>query len=111
MKRQIKIITLSRDPFTNAYIKERLKDDPTFFFCETPSPDVDAFIVERPLLTPSEQEVLQALANLGTIEDVSKQLNYHPSTVKRKLSRVYEKLKVKSAPQAVAVAMRLGLIK
>ena len=111
MKRQIKIAILTRDPFTSAYIKDCLKDDPIFSFCEISSPDIDAFIVQEPLLTETEQKLLQALADFGTIDAVSKQLRYHRSTVKRKLCRIYKKLKVKTAPQAVAVAMRLGLIK
>lgn len=111
MKRQIRIAILTRDPFTKAYIKDKLRDDPIFHFCETYSSDVDASILEQPLLSPAEQEILQALADLGTIEAISKSLQYHPSTVKRKLCGVYKKLKVKNGPQAVAVAMRLGLIK
>ena len=111
MKRQIKISIITRDPFVKAYIKDKLRDDPTFRFCETHLHDVDASVLENPLLTPTEQKVLQTLADLGTIEAVAKQLLYHPSTVKRKLCTIYKKLKVKNSPQAVAVAMRLGLIK
>jgi len=48
---------------------------------------------------------------LGSIDAVAEKLLYHRSSVKRKLCRIYGKLRVKSAPQAVAVAMRLGLIK
>jgi len=111
MGRQIKVTILARDEFVKAYIKDRLRDDPNLSFCDTPSPDADVFIVEQPLLTQTEQKILQAIAELGSIEAVAEKLLYHRSTVKRKLCRIYGKLRVKSAPQAVAVAMRLGLIK
>ncbi|MFN3422953.1 MAG: helix-turn-helix transcriptional regulator [Armatimonadota bacterium] len=88
-----------------------MRNAPNISFCDTSTLNADAFIVEQSLLTPTEQKVLQALAELGSIDDVSKNLRYHSSTVKRKLCRIYKKLKVKSAPQAVAVGMRLGLIK
>jgi len=111
MKRKIKVSILTRDPFTSAYIKDRLRDDPIFTFCEATSPDVNAFIVEQPLLTPTQQKILQALADFGSVKTIAKQLNYHPATVRRHLCRIYERLKVKNAPQAVAVGIRLRLIK
>ena len=111
MKRQIKVVILMRNLFKEAYIRELLRRDPNISFCDTSSLDADAFVVEDSLLTPTEQKVLQALAELGSIDEVSKHLHYHRSTVKRKLSGIYKKLKVKSAPQAVAIGMKLRLIK
>ena len=111
MKRQIKVVILMRDPFKEAYIRDLLKREPNISFCDTSSLDADVFIVESSLLNPTEQKVLQALAELGTIDEVSKHLHYHRSTVKRKPSRIYKKLKVKSAPQAIAIGVKLKLIK
>ncbi len=108
-KRKFTVVTLCRDPFAEAFARQNLPED-IFAVKEAPSFDTDIFIVEDPLLTPTEQKILQALAKLGTIKAVAEHLHYCPSTVKRYLCRVYRKLKVKSAPQATALAVRLGLI-
>jgi len=75
-----------------------------------PRHDADAVIVEVTLLTPAERETLQALAQLGSYSQVAKATNCSITTVKRRLAPIYEKLKVKSAPQAVAIAICYGLI-
>jgi DNA-binding CsgD family transcriptional regulator len=54
-------------------------------FSENPSHEIDAFVFEQDILTPTEQKILQAIAELGTIEAVSGRLNYHRATVRRYL--------------------------
>jgi DNA-binding CsgD family transcriptional regulator len=84
---------------------------PEFFSVkEPPAPDADLVIVEEGLLTPTEQKILHALVELGTLKAVAEHLHYHPATVKRYLRSICRKLKVKTAPQATALAVRLGLI-
>lgn len=66
--------------------------------------------MEEGLLTPTEQKILRALVELGTLKAVAENLHYHPTTVKRCLRKVCRKLKVKTALQATFLAARLGLI-
>ncbi len=98
-----------RNPLATSLIKQVLP--PEFFIVkEPPSLDADLFIVEEGLLTPTEQKILHALVELGTLKAVAEHLHYHPATVKRYLRSICRKLKVKTAPQATALAVRLGLI-
>lgn len=83
-----------------------------FQFVFTDSVDeADVILVEEGLLTQTEQKIVNALAKYGSISDVAQALFYHPTTVKRCLSRIYQKLKVKSASQAICVLFRLGFLK
>lgn len=108
-RRQFVAIVLCLDPVAEALIRQVL---PSEFFCvkEKPSFDADLFIVEEGLLTLTEQKILSALVELGTLKAVAEHLHYHPVTVKRCLRSICKKLKVKTAPQATALATRLGLI-
>jgi DNA-binding NarL/FixJ family response regulator len=111
MKRKIRVCILASNPFIEAYIKSKFSHDHLVTFSENPSHEIDAFVFEQDILTPTEQKILQAIAELGTIEAVSGSLNYHRATVKRYLCRVYKKLKVKSSAQATYLAFKLGLIR
>ncbi len=71
----------------------------------------DTAIFQTNLLTPAEKKILQALSQFGSIAKVAEATNYSHGTVKVYLSRIYRKLKVKTAPQAIAVALSLGLIR
>ncbi|MFA0754507.1 MAG: hypothetical protein IMHGJWDQ_002294 [Candidatus Fervidibacter sp.] len=99
-----------RDPRLALKLREALESIPEITLCNPPRHDADAVIVELPLLTPAERETLQALAQLGSYSQVAKATNCSITTVKRRLAQIYEKLKVKSVPQAVAIAICYGLI-
>lgn len=62
-------------------------------------------------LTPREQEVLQYTAEGKCISEIAEALFLGERTVKRHLSGLYAKLGVHKAPQAVAEAMRRGLLR
>lgn len=107
--RQFAVVICCNDSACESLIKRLLPSE--FFVIRQPSSlDADLFIVEEGLLTPKEQKILRALVELGTIKAVSEHLCYHPATVKRCLCNIYKKLRVKTAPQATALATRLGLI-
>lgn len=110
-KRKIKVAVLALTPLNEAFLKSLLSKSPLIVFDEQPSSKTDAFVIEHPLLTKTEQKILQAMVDLGKIEAVAAKLEHHPVTVRRYLCRIYGKLKVKSAPQAVALAIRLRLIR
>ncbi|MDT7971443.1 MAG: LuxR C-terminal-related transcriptional regulator [Armatimonadota bacterium] len=108
-EQQLTVVIFCRNPLATSLIKQVLP--PEFFSVkEPPAPDADLVIVEEGLLTPTEQKILHALVELGTLKAVAEHLHYNPTTIKRYLCRIYKKLKVKTAPQATALAVRLGLI-
>jgi DNA-binding NarL/FixJ family response regulator len=61
-------------------------------------------------LTPREQEVLQLLSSGLTQQQIAKQLVISPSTVASHIEHVLEKLGVHSRAQAVALALRSGIV-
>ncbi len=107
--RQFAVVICCDDPLCESLIKQCLPSE-FFIVRQPPLLGADLFIVEEGLLTPTEQKVLRALVELGTPKAVSEHLRCHPTTVKRCLCSAYRKLKVKTAPQATALAVRLGLI-
>jgi DNA-binding NarL/FixJ family response regulator len=66
--------------------------------------------LERQLLTPHELEVLRMVAAGATNREVAEQLFVSADTVKSHLETIYRKLEVTDRAQAVAVAMRKGLL-
>jgi DNA-binding NarL/FixJ family response regulator len=61
-------------------------------------------------LTPREQEVLQLLSSGLTQQQIAKQLVISPSTVASHIEHILEKLGVHSRAQAVALALRSGIV-
>lgn len=62
-------------------------------------------------LTTREVEVLQALANGASTCDVARSLFISHKTVKNHIAHIYAKLGVSSRTQAVAAAVRLGIVR
>ena len=62
-------------------------------------------------LTTREVEVLQALANGASTGDVARSLFISHKTVKNHLAHIYAKLGASSRTQAVAAAVRLGIVR
>ena len=62
-------------------------------------------------LTTREVEVLQALANGASTGDVARSLFISHKTVKNHLAHIYAKLGTSSRTQAVAAAVRLGIVR
>ena len=67
-------------------------------------------VVERPILTPREREVLVLTADGLTAPEIAKQLELGVATVRSHLQNVYEKLGVSDRAAAVAQAIRTGLL-
>lgn len=61
-------------------------------------------------LTVTEVRTLEMLRDGATNPDIARAMSVSPNTVKSRLSRIYEKLSVTSRTQAVAEALRRGLI-
>lgn len=67
-------------------------------------------VVERPILTPREQQVLTLTADGLTAPEIAKRLQLGAATVRSHLQNMYEKLGVSDRAAAVAAAMRAGLL-
>jgi two-component system, NarL family, nitrate/nitrite response regulator NarL len=67
-------------------------------------------VVERPILTPREKEVLVLTADGLTAPEIAKRLQLGVATVRSHLQNLYEKLGVSDRAAAVAAAMRAGLL-
>ena len=68
---------------------------------------------EAPATTPlskREREILQMVANGSTTKEVARDLGISPHTVKTHLERIFEKLGANDRAQAVAIAIRTGLV-
>jgi two-component system nitrate/nitrite response regulator NarL len=67
-------------------------------------------VVERPILTPREKEVLVLTADGLTAPEIADRLQLGVATVRSHLQNLYEKLGVSDRAAAVAAAMRAGLL-
>ena len=63
-----------------------------------------------PPLSKREREILQRVANGATTRQVATDLGISPHTVKTHLERIFEKLEANDRAQAVAIAIRTGLV-
>jgi len=61
-------------------------------------------------LSKREREILQKVANGATTKEVAHDLGISPHTVKTHLERIFEKLGANDRAQAVAIAIRTGLV-
>ena len=61
-------------------------------------------------LSKREREILQMVANGSTTKEVARDLGISPHTVKTHLERIFEKLGANDRAQAVAIAIRTGLV-
>ncbi len=74
-------------------------------------------VTERPLTTPlgtpmriTDQELLRCLADGLNNKEISANMKWSPGTVKKHIQRLFELLEVSDRTQAVATALRTGLI-
>lgn len=63
-----------------------------------------------PPLSKREREILQKVADGGTTRQVASDLGISPHTVKTHLERIFEKLGANDRAQAVAIAIRTGIV-
>jgi DNA-binding NarL/FixJ family response regulator len=64
---------------------------------------------EEPL-SPRETQILQMVAYGSTTKEVASKLTISPHTVKTHLERIFEKLRANDRAEAVAIALRRGLV-
>jgi two-component system, NarL family, response regulator DegU len=61
-------------------------------------------------LSKREREILQRVADGATTKQVATDLGISPHTVKTHLERIFEKLGANDRAQAVAIAIRMGVV-
>jgi DNA-binding NarL/FixJ family response regulator len=61
-------------------------------------------------LSKREREILQKVADGSTTRQVASELGISPHTVKTHLERIFEKLSANDRAQAVAIAIRTGIV-
>ncbi len=61
-------------------------------------------------LSKREREILQKVADGATTRQVASELGISPHTVKTHLERIFEKLSANDRAQAVAIAIRTGIV-
>jgi predicted ATPase/DNA-binding CsgD family transcriptional regulator len=69
-----------------------------------------ATVPEAPRLTAREREVLRELVAGGTNKEIASTLGLKPKTVMHHCASIYSKLGVRSRSEAIALALRTGLI-
>ena len=65
---------------------------------------------KAPALSKREREILQKVADGATTRQVATDLGISPHTVKTHLERIFEKLGANDRAQAVAIAIRMGVV-
>jgi len=65
---------------------------------------------KSPALSKREREILQKVADGATTRQVATDLGISPHTVKTHLERIFEKLGANDRAQAVAIAIRTGVV-
>ena len=65
---------------------------------------------KTPALSKREREILQKVADGATTRQVASDLGISPHTVKTHLERIFEKLGANDRAQAVAIAIRTGIV-
>jgi DNA-binding NarL/FixJ family response regulator len=76
-------------------------------------PHLTKTFIEEPRSTPlskREREILQKVADGATTRQVASDLGISPHTVKTHLERIFEKLGANDRAQAVAIAIRTGIV-
>jgi DNA-binding NarL/FixJ family response regulator len=62
-------------------------------------------------LTPRLVDVLHLVAEGRTTEDIAAKLGLSPYTVKNYMERIFERLGARDRAEAVAIALRAGILK
>jgi len=76
-----------------------------------PAEPLDAVIISHNCLTPTEIEVLQKVADKGSVRRAAQALCRSETTLKRELAAIRQKLGARTTLQAVVWAVRQGIVR
>jgi DNA-binding CsgD family transcriptional regulator len=108
-----KVALCCEDPLLQDYLRRVLEQCPTLEVVCSPPPaePLDAVIISHNCLTPTEIEVLQEVADKGSVRRAAQALCRSETTLKRELAAIRQKLGVRTTLQAVVWALRQGVIR
>ncbi len=105
-----RVCIISRDPLLKLYLEQRLSECETLELVNS-TVVADATVTELKLLTANEVQLLQTVADCGSVEKASRVLVRSVATLKRELATIRDKLGVRTTMQAVVWALRNGIIR
>jgi DNA-binding CsgD family transcriptional regulator len=108
-----KVALCCEDPLLQDYLRRVLEQCPTLEVVCSPPPaePLDAVIISHNCLTPTEIEVLQEVADKGSVRRAAQALCRSETTLKRELAAIREKLGVRTTLRAVVWAVRQGIVR
>ncbi len=112
--RKHKATLCCKDSLLQDYLRRMLEQSPVLeIICRlSPSSELsDAQIISPDCLTSTEVELLQKMADYGSIKAAARALFCSENTVKRELAMIREKLGVLTTLETVVWAMRQGIIR
>jgi len=105
-----KVVIVTRDPLLKAFLEQRLSSCEEIEVVESMLLP-DATLMEHRLLSRTEQDVLQRIADYGSVKQAARSIHRSEATLKRELEVIREKLGVRTTLQAVVWALRHGVIR
>ncbi len=105
-----KVCILTRDPLLKLYLEQRLSECAEVELVDS-TVLADATLVEHRYLTPNEIQLLQMVADCGSVEKAAKAIPRSVTTLKRELAIIRDKLGVRTTLQAVVWALRPEIIR
>jgi len=108
-----KVALCCEDSLLQDYLRRVLEQCPTLEVVCSPPPaePLVAMIISHDRLTPTEIEVLQKVADKGSVRRAAQTLCRSETTLKRELAAIRQKLGVRTTLQAVVWALRQGVIR
>jgi DNA-binding CsgD family transcriptional regulator len=108
-----KVALCCEDPLLQDYLRRVLEQCPTLeVVCSPPHAEpLDAVIISHNCLTPTEVEVLQRVADKGSVREAAQAICRSETTLKRELAAIRAKLGVRTTLQVVVWALRQGVIR
>jgi DNA-binding CsgD family transcriptional regulator len=108
-----KVALCCEDPLLQDYLRRVLEQCPTLEVVCSPPPaePLDAVIISHNCLTPTEIEVLQKVADKGSVRRAAQAICRSETTLKRELAAIRAKLGVRTTLQVVVWAVRQGVIR
>jgi len=105
-----KISILARDPVLKAYLEQQLNGCGCLEIVES-RVRAEATVMEHRLLTENERQLLQKVADCGSVEAAARAIPRSVGTLKRELATIREKLGVHTTLEAIVWAFRHGVIR
>lgn len=105
-----KVAILTKDPLLRRYLEQQLGADPAIELVEGLNNEPDAVVMDDRLLTATERQVLQMVADCGSIKAAATRLCRSERTIKQELAAIREKLGFRTTLQVIVWALQNGIV-